>query len=77
METPMTDMTSSWENRIAGEQQIACTCGHIHTNGLGGDCAVAACPCQLHRDAGASPLEQYSAGLIDMEELQRIVRGEA
>jgi hypothetical protein len=72
----MTDMTSSWKDRISGQQEIPCACGHVHANGRNRDCAVVSCPCQLHRDTGASPMERYSAGLIDMEELQRIVRGD-
>jgi hypothetical protein len=74
METPMTDMTSSSRSRISGQPQISCACGHIHANGPNRDCAVHACPCQLHRDTGPSAMQQYSAGLIDMDELHRIVR---
>ena len=72
----MADMTSSWKNRISGQSQISCACGHIHANGPNQECAVVGCPCELHRDAGPSAME-YSAGLIDMDELHRIVRGEA
>jgi hypothetical protein len=70
------DMTSR-KDRIAVHQEIPYVCCHIHMNAANPDCPVVACPCQLHRDAQVSAMDQYSAGLIHMQALDRILRREA